>query len=203
MEQNIFHLNNEIYSNNNNMLLRIIEDLQQIINTYNDNILIKRLKDIIILINKIISENKKNIELIRNDISNLYIKLNKKIDELKINCINTQEIKYNGDRDRDRYIGQVVNGVPEGKGIMYWTNGDKYEGDWKNDIKEGKGFYYYNESPYKGDRYEGDWKNHKKEGKGVYYYNNGDREMGDYSKGEIIGMHVRLTKYGKVETINY
>ena len=203
MEQNIFHLNNEIYSNNNNMLLRIIEDLQQIINTYNDNILIKRLKDIIILINKIISENKKNIELIRNDISNLYIKLNKKIDELKINCINTQEIKYNGDRDRDRYIGQVVNGVPEGKGIMYWTNGDKYEGDWKNDIKEGKGFYYYNESPYKGDRYEGDWKNHKKEGKGVYYYNNGDREMGDYSKGEIIGMHVRLTRNWEVKIENY
>ena len=83
MEQNFFHLNNKIYSDNNNILLGIIEDLQQIISTYNDNILIERLRDIIIAITKIINENKKNTELIRNDISNLDIKLNKKFDELK------------------------------------------------------------------------------------------------------------------------
>ena len=30
MEENIFNLNNKIYSNNNNILLGIINDLQQI-----------------------------------------------------------------------------------------------------------------------------------------------------------------------------
>ena len=32
MEQNIFNLNNKIYSNNNNILLEIVNDLQQLLN---------------------------------------------------------------------------------------------------------------------------------------------------------------------------
>ena len=54
MEENIFNLNNKIYSNNNNILFGIINDLQQIINYNKDNIIIKRLGDIIIKINNII-----------------------------------------------------------------------------------------------------------------------------------------------------
>ena len=46
--------------------------------------------------------------------------MNKKFDELKINNINNnQEIRYN---DGTRYVGQVVNGLKEGKGIMFWNN---------------------------------------------------------------------------------
>ena len=71
--------------------------------------------------------------------------------ELKSN----QEIKYNNKDSRNRYIGQVLNGVPDGKGIMYFNNGDRYEGEWKNNIKEGRGIYYWNN----GDIYEGDYKN--------------------------------------------
>ena len=54
-----------------------------------------------------------------------------------------------------------------------------------------------------GDRYEGDHRNGLKEGKGIYYYSNGDREMGDYSNDKPIGKHAKLTRYGKVEEINY
>ena len=90
-----------------------------------------------IKINNIINENKKNIELLRKDISILYDKLSKQLNDLKINNKNNQEIKYNNS-GRNRYIGQVLNGVPEGKGIMYWNNGDRYEGDWKNDERKGK-----------------------------------------------------------------
>ena len=46
----------------------------------------------------------------------------------------------------------------EGKGVMFYNNGDKYEGDWKNGIFERKGIMHYNN----GDRCEGDWKNAKK-----------------------------------------
>ena len=155
-----------------------------------------------------INENKKNTELIRNDISKLYEQMNKQFNELKINnnnaILNNQEIKYNFDHKNEsikrvKYIGQVLNGVPEGKGIMYFNNGDRYEGDWKNDNKEGKGIYYWNN----GNRYEGDIKNGKSEGKGIMYYSNGDREMGDYSNDNQIGKHVILTREGNIKEKYY
>ena len=160
-----YKLKNRIYSNNNNILLGIINDLNQIINYSKDNIIIKRLSDIIIKMNFIINENRKNTELIRNDISKLYNQINKRFDELKFNnnnSFNNQEIRSN----IGRYVGQVVNGKPEGKGIFYVNNGDRYEGDFRNGKAEGKGIYYYND----GDRYEGDFRNGKEEGKGIYYY---------------------------------
>ena len=170
----MLNLNNKIYSNNNNLLLGIINDLQQINYITHDNLVIKRIGDIIIKMNFIINENKKNTELIINHISLLQNQMNKKFDELKFNNnqINKQEIKYKD----GRYIGQVVNGIREGKGIMYWNDGDRYEGEWKND---------------------------KKEGKGIIYWNNGNREMGDYYNDNHIGKHVMLTRNGEVKINNY
>ena len=52
-------MNSKIYSNNNNLLLGIINDLQQIINNIHDNLIIKRIGDIINNMNFIINENKK------------------------------------------------------------------------------------------------------------------------------------------------
>ena len=188
MENNLFNLNNKIYSNNNNIMLEIINELNQLRNYSQDNLIISKLGNII---NKI-NENKKNLELIRNDISSL----NQKFDKLNINNnIINKEIKNNN----GRYVGQVVNGLREGKGIFYYNNGDRYEGDWRNGLREGKGIYYYNN----GDKYEGDWRNNKKEGKGIFYYNNGDREMGDYSNDKPIGRHALLTRNGEVKTVNY
>ena len=149
---------------------------------------------------------------------NQFIKLENQISQLsqnlKINNINNQqELKL----EDGRYVGQVVNGLREGKGIEYWKNGDRYEGDFRNNKKDGKGILYYNKEPFKGDRYEGDFRNDKKEGKGIYYFkdgeryegdfrndkregkgiyyfNNGDREMGDYYNGKPKGKFVILNK---------
>ena len=63
-----------IYSNNNTLLLELINELQQIINLSKDNAIIKRISDIIIKMNFIINENKKSTELIINHINNLKIK---------------------------------------------------------------------------------------------------------------------------------
>ena len=87
--------------------------------------------------------------------------MNKQFKELKnCNILTNQEINYNFDHKNEsikrvKYIGQILNGVPEGKGIMYWNNGDVYEGDWKNDKRKGEGIT----SKKNGDRYEGEWKN--------------------------------------------
>ena len=91
--------------------------------------------------------------------------MNKQFKELKnCNILTNQEINYNFDHKNEsikrvKYICQILNGVPEGKGIMYWNNGDIYEGDWKNDKREGKGIMYYNN----GKKKEGIWKNDKQE----------------------------------------
>ena len=183
MNQDTFNLNNKVYSNNNNLLFGIINDLQQVINNTNDNLIIKRIGDIITKMNFIINENRKNTQLIMNQfaslqnqlaqVQNQLAQMNKKFDKLNINNINNKEIRYN---DGTRYVGQVVNGLREGKGILYWNNGDRYEGDWRND---------------------------KKEGKGIYYYHNGNREMGDYINDKRTGKQVTLTKTGEVKINNY
>jgi len=66
-----FNLNNKIFSNNNNILIEIIKELQQIINNPNDNLIINKLSNIIIQMNNIINENKKNTQLIINHIQSL------------------------------------------------------------------------------------------------------------------------------------
>ena len=124
MEQNIFNLNDKIYSNNNNILLEIVNDLQKLMNYSKDNLIIKTLGNIINKMNNIISENKKNLELLRNDIKQMLNQMNKKFDNLNVNnTINNKELKY----EDGSYIGPVVNGLPEGKGIYYLNNGSRYE----------------------------------------------------------------------------
>ena len=117
----MFNLNNKIYSNNNNLLIEIINDLNQLMNYYKDNLSINILGNVINKINYIINENKKILQLLRNEISDF----NHKIDNLNINNINKQEIKFKD----GKYIGQVVNGLAEGKGTWYGFNGDRYEGE--------------------------------------------------------------------------
>ena len=187
MDKNLFQLNNKIFSNNNSILLSIVNELQQILSQSKDQLIIKRLGDIIIKMNNAINENKKNMELIRSDISKFYEKISKKFDELKDN--NKQEIKYaNG----SRYVGQVFNGKAEGKGIKYHNNGDRYEGEFKNDKYDGRGIYYYNN----GDRYEGNFRNGKCDGRGIDYYNNGDRYEGNFVNGKYDGKGIFFAHEG-------
>ena len=173
MDKDTFTLNNQTYSNNNNILLGIITELQQISNSSHENLTIKRISDVIIKMNFIINENKKNHESIMNQFTKLENQISQLSQKLNVNNINNQqELK-----DKNwRYVGQVVNGLREGKGIEYYNDGDRYEGNWKND---------------------------KKEGKGIYYYNDGSRKMGDYLNDNPIGKHVTLTINGEVIENNY
>ena len=196
MDKDIFTLNNQIYSNNNNILLGIINELNQISNSSHENLTIKRISDVIIKMNFIINENKKTRELIMNQFSKLENQISQLSQNLKINNINNQqELKL----DIGKYVGQVVNGLREGKGTEYFNDGARYEGDFRNDKKEGKGIYYYNN----GNRYEGDFRNDKAEGKGIYYYKNRDKEIGDWKDDKEIDKHVTLYKNGEVKTKNY
>ena len=139
--------------------------IDNIIKLSKDNNISFQLKNINIIVNTINEDINKNNEKLKKLLNE-----NNKLNE--INEVLNKEIKY----DNGRYVGQVVNGKMEGKGIRYWNDGDRYEGDFKND---------------------------KFEGKGIYYYNNGDRQMGDWKDGEEIGKHVILNKNGEVKIENY
>ena len=83
----LFGLNNKIFSNNNNIMLEIIDELNQMKDNSQDNLIISKLDDIINKMNSIIDENKKNLESIRkdisSDISSLKQNLNQRLDNPK------------------------------------------------------------------------------------------------------------------------
>ena len=165
----IENIDDIILSNNNikDTINGIKLNIDNIIKLCPNNISIQ-LKNINFLLNALNEDINKNNKKLKNLISNEILNTN----NTKLNEINNTEIKYND----GKYIGQVVNGKPEGKGIAYYNNGDRYEGDFKND---------------------------KREGKGIYYAHNGDREMGDWKDGKEIGKHVILSKNGEIKTKNY
>ena len=118
---------------------------------------------------------KKSFIKIIGRIKNIIVKIND-IKKNNNNLNNQEIILKNG-----KYVGQIVNGLIEGKGTMFWDDGDRYEGDWKNGKMEGKGIYYCNN----GDRYEGDWKNDLKEGKGIMFYTNGNKVEGIWKNDKL------------------
>ena len=57
-----------------------------------------------------------------------------------------------------RIIGKFKDGVQEGYGIEYTSDGGVVEGIWEEKTVEGFGIFYY----FNGDKYEGEWKNSKR-----------------------------------------
>ena len=228
MDKDTFTFNNQTYSDNNNILLGIINELQQISNSSHENLTIKRISDIIIKMNFIVNENRKNMGLIMNQFTLLQNQMKQLSQKIDFNSFNTNTPKYSTQITNNinnqqeligvnggRYVGQVVNGLPEGKGIEYLNNGDRYEGDFRNGKHEGKGIYYHNnggryEGDFRngkkegkgiadypnGDRYEGDFRNGKPEGKGIYYFNNGNRYEGDWKNGKMEGKGIYYKNNG-------
>ena len=122
--------------------------------------------------------------------------------------------------DGEYYIGQMKNGLRNGKGILYNKNGTiKYEGYWLNDLREGKGkpilengdYYigYYKDNKkngkgiiYKKDgkiKYDGDYLDGKREGNGKYYYDNRDYYIGQFKNNFKNGNGTLYYKNGKIK----
>ena len=91
--------------------------------------------------------------LIINGIIDAINKLNKLIATKEFAKLETKELKYK----EGKYIGQVLNGLAEGRGTCIFNNGNKYEGYCKQGKAEGRGTKHWNN----GDRYEGEYKNDK------------------------------------------
>ena len=85
MDKDTFTLNNQTYSNNNNILLGIINELHQIANSSHENLTIKRISDVIIKMNFIINENKKTRESIMNQFTKLENQISQLSQKLNVN----------------------------------------------------------------------------------------------------------------------
>ena len=142
-------LNNFISLNNSNILIQISNTLENIVNNLSNDgqrsAIIKQIKNIIIILNKINNDNQKYINLVRKDIksleNNISLNFNKLFKHKEIPTKNNDYItvteNYEGG---DKYIGQMKNGFRNGKGIYYYKNGAKYEGIGKTIFHQGKEF---------------------------------------------------------------
>ena len=106
-------------------------------------------------------------------------------------CFSEQETGF--------YLGDLVDGKKDGKGVFLYTSGEKYIGEWKDDKKSGKGDFSWTN----GDRYEGEYKDDKWYGHGVLYFSNGNRLEGAYLNSEPKGEHVCVSRDGRVEKLTF
>ena len=91
---------------------------------------------------------------------------------------------YNDDdKFRERYEGEFKNNVIEGKGFMFYKNGNTFEGSFKNNKMEGKGIFNF----IQGNKYIGEYKGGLRDGKGIVYYSNGKMYDGEWKNGYIEG----------------
>jgi len=115
------------------------------------------------------------------------------------------------------YNGEILNNLPNGKGIITYTingnsyegefadgkmtkgiyrfaNGDSYDGKWKDDLMNGRGIYNYSNR----DVYYGEFVNGHREGDGLYNFSNGDVYDGKFVNGKKEGRGVYTRANGTV-----
>ncbi|MBN2864143.1 MAG: hypothetical protein JXN62_13330 [Bacteroidales bacterium] len=92
----------------------------------------------------------------------------------------------------NEYKGEVFNGLPNGKGVIYYANGAKYEGDFRNGKKHGNGIIKYVNLV----TYEGGWENDLPNGRGIYKWPSGRRYKGEFKNGKFHGKGILTDQNG-------
>ena len=149
MKNEIINVEYKIDSTKVNILNEAVINLENILNDINNQdkeIIISKIQNIISNIKNFILEYQNNINEIKKKIENLTkdnYDMKKKLVVLTNNN-SIQEKVFQSTTNpniKGKYIGQLKEGIREGKGTIYWDNGDKYEGEWKNDKTHGQGIY--------------------------------------------------------------
>lgn len=83
-------------------------------------------------------------------------------------------------KNGDVYVGEIVKGLPEGKGTMTYANGDVYTGNWYKGDPDGQGTMTYVDNS----TYSGHWREGKRQGMGTFKYQNGDVFTGKWQSNE-------------------
>eukprot|EP00092_Neocalanus_flemingeri_P017404 GFUD01018826.1.p1 GENE.GFUD01018826.1~~GFUD01018826.1.p1 ORF type:complete len:479 (-),score=119.91 GFUD01018826.1:155-1591(-) len=81
--------------------------------------------------------------------------------------------------NRDKYDGNMVYGVMQGYGTLFWKDGSYYSGQFLDNSKAGEGTLFYSN----GDIFTGSWVDEKKTGQGKYMFSKGGEYNGGFSSG--------------------
>ena len=99
--------------------------------------------------------------------------------------INGNGIVYNKTLDKKYFEGNFFEGKKNGKGILYFYNGDRYEGEFEDDKRNGKGIYFFKTD--KGEqKWEGYFHEGNMDGEGIFTDYNGNKEIIKYDKGKQV-----------------
>ena len=82
----------------------------------------------------------------------------------------------------NRYEGEVVNGQRHGYGVLSWADGSCYEGEFVEDRRTGYGVLTW----ASGTRYEGEFLNDQLHGRGTVYNADGSQYSGQWIDGQYI-----------------
>merc|ERR1711970_215907 len=85
--------------------------------------------------------------------------------------------------NRDKYDGNMVYGVMQGYGNLFWKDGSIYSGQFVNNTKSGEGTLFYSN----GDIFTGHWADEAKAGQGKYMFSKGGEYSGGFSSGAFDG----------------
>jgi|GEM_PF-3413254 len=86
-------------------------------------------------------------------------------------------------QDGSNFIGNSINGSPNGIGVIYYEDGSRYEGNVVNGRREGEGKLIRND----GFVYSGSWENDSMNGYGILKWQNGDSYTGNLKNGVFEG----------------
>ena len=94
------------------------------------------------------------------------------------------------------YVGELKEGLMDGRGMHVWSNGARYVGLWKNDFRHGNGAMSWTD----GSRYTGQWAEGQMHGAGKASFKDGSKYEGDWRDGSPDGTGVYTHGYGAEES---
>ena len=105
-------------------------------------------------------------------------------------------------KNRYYYIGETINGVPNGKVKIFDKNNYHliFDGHFKNGKSEGEGTKYNEEGDI---IYYGNYLNGNVDGQGIYYFKNGQYYIGEFKNGVKHGKGIYFTKDHQKELEGY
>ena len=187
--------------------------LQKLYNIFEDNLINKKKKNVIIKYNngeKYLGEcDKKNhkngrgIQVFKNN--NIYyghwendkmngigkiIKITQKLDDLDI-IFNENIIPF--------YYGEWKNNLEDGNGEEIWKDNSIFKGEYKEGFKQGKGVLLLQD----GTEYEGEFSHNKIEGKGIIKYKDGRIYEGSWMNNKMNGEGKFIWPDGRIYKGNY
>ena len=83
----------------------------------------------------------------------------------------------------DEYLGEFIKGKMHGKGAILLVNGDSYHGQWQEGEAHGDGTYRKSD----GSNFSGKFKNGMREGKAIMTWKNGDTLKGTWQDDKLNG----------------